>query len=66
MAIAHYDPPLFRVECDVVEITKGGWCGGEPDPIREFTPGPARYYIGDVEVSREQFEREAPANFWQR
>jgi hypothetical protein len=45
----------FAIERDMIETTRSGLFGGERDVMRQFTPGPWRYLIDDVEVSRDEY-----------
>jgi hypothetical protein len=45
----------FTISRDMVEVTLGGLFGGVPDVFRQFVPGLVRYYVDDVEVSRDEF-----------
>jgi hypothetical protein len=45
----------FSISRDMVEVTRSGLFGGVPDVFRQFVPGLVRYYVDDVEVSRDEF-----------
>jgi hypothetical protein len=45
----------FSISRDMIEVTRSGLLGGVPDLFPQFTPGLDRYYIDDVEVSRDEF-----------
>jgi hypothetical protein len=45
----------FTISRDMVEVTLGGLFGGVPDLFPQFTTGLERYYVDDVEVSRDEF-----------
>ena len=45
----------LAIERDKIETTRSGLFGGERDVVRQFTPGPWRYLIDGVEVSRDEY-----------
>jgi len=48
----------FSVRHEAVDATLGGILGDEPDTQRRMVRGIAHYFIDDLEVSQDQFERE--------
>ena len=45
----------LAITCDPIEVTQGGWFGGQPDVFRRFVAGPPRYTIDDTDVDRATF-----------
>lgn len=48
--------PKYRVVRNLVDVTRCGMFGGNPDSCREFEAGPWRYFRDDVEITRDEYE----------
>jgi hypothetical protein len=46
----------YEIRVDQLEVTMGGWFGGQPDVTRRFVPGLRHYLVDGVEVDQATYE----------
>lgn len=45
----------YEIRVDQLEVTMGGWFGGQPDVTRRFVPGLRHYLVDGVEVTEQEY-----------